>query len=531
MKTKKALLPILAGALLLSLGLAACGGNGGNGGQGQSSSAPDSSEAEEVKINVTSVGDVKEIFAGETVQLKADVDGVEWSTKNTDVATVDAKTGVVTGVAAGSARITARKDGYANGNFNLTVKKAPDRAAKYTLAMEDAEHYSPTDDWGGAYRQDDSSSPIHNNSGATEDSTCLGYFSQGCKETLTFTSDKAFNAEIGVTMAYASAMDVGASFSAKFNDANIDLTGKKVDPPEDGDANNYYDFHTVSFGTQAIKNGTNVLVLEVIGSQAPNVDEFKIFTEETATIAVVKPVVLEKIQVTPTSVSIDIGGSQQLTTTTQGVSYTSDHPEIASVSETGLVTGVAAGSAEITISKEGMRSAKVSVKVKQPHVATTYDLVAGTAVRMEFENGEFYCDSGTWGIDISGSTLGPNHDGGETPIEDQETASGGMSLGYFNQTSKVTMKFNSPKAGTVAIKMCAASAAEFALDGNVEIKVNGTALSLTGKSVAAGGDNNYYDWKVVDLGNASVNSGANTFTLEVIASQGCNLDYVEMTLA
>ena len=526
MKTKKAILPILVSAVFLSLGLAACNQQSGNNSNGQN----DSSEVEEVKIIITSAGDKKEIQVGETLQLTASVEGVEWTTKNTDIVSVS-NTGLVTAIKDGSARITAKKEGYANGNFTLTVTKAPDREAKYTLPMEDAEHYSPTDEWGSAYRQDDSSSPIHDNGGKTTDSTCLGYFSRGCKETLTFTSDKAFNAEIGVTMAYASAMDVGASFSAKFNDVNIDLTGKTVEPPEDGDTSNYYDFHTVSFGQQAIKNGTNVLVLEVIGSQAPNVDEFKIFTTETATITVVKPVVLEKIQVTPTSASIEIGGTQQLTTTTQGVSYTSDHPEIASVNASGLVTGVAAGSAEITVHKDGMRDAKVSIKVKAARETTVYNLVAGTAVRMEFENGEFYCESGTWGFEMSGSKMGPNHDGGETPIEDQESASGGMSLGYFNQTSKVTMKFNSPKAGTVGIKLCAASAAEFALEGQVEIKVNGTAISLTGKTVEAGGDSNYYDWKVIDLGNAAVVGGANTFTLEVLASQGCNLDYVEMTLA
>lgn len=530
MKTKKALLPFLASALLLTMGLVACN-KPAEGSKGGESTPAETSTGTEEKIVVTAAGDKKEIQVGETLQLSASVEGVEWSTKNTEIVSVDSK-GLVTALSAGSARITAKKDGYANGSITITIAKAPERAAKYTLAMEDADHYSPTDEWGGSYRSDDSSSPVHNNSGATEDSTCLGYFSNGCKETLTFTSDKEFNAEIGVTMAYASAMDVSASFSAKFNDANIDLSGKTVEPPEDGNTSNYYDFHTVSFGTQKIKNGTNVLVLEVIGSQAPNLDEFKIFTEENATITVVKPVVLEKIQVTPTSVVLDIGGTQQLTTTTEGVSYTTSDEKVATVSNTGLVTAVAAGDAEITVHKDGMRDAKVSVRVKAPHVAKVYDLVAGTTVRMELEDGEFYCEAGTWGVDLGSSKMGPNHDGGDTPIEDQESASGGMSLGYFNQSSKVTMKFNSPKAGTAALKLCAASAAEFALEGQVEIKVNGTAVNLAGKVVEAGeGESNYYDWKVVDLGNVAVQKDANTFTLEVLVSQGCNLDYIEMTLA
>lgn len=534
MMRKKFLFPFLTLAVAAAFSLGACGASQGDGkseGGNNPSGDVSDSEAEEVKINITSAGGVKEIIVGETLQLTADQEGVTWGTRNTDIVSVS-DTGLVTALSAGSARITAEKEGFARGSFTLTVNKAPERPAKYTLAMEDADHYSPTDEWGSAYRQDDSSSPIHSSSGHTEDGTCLGYFSQGCKETLTFTSNKEFTAEIGVTMAYNSAMDLDGRVTVSFNNNSISMAGKSTEAPEDGDTNNYYDFHTVSFGDQKILNGTNVLVIEVVGSQAPNMDEFKIFTEEEATITVVKPVVLEKIVVTPASVTLEIDGTQQLTTVTEGVTYTSDHPEIAEVSASGLVTGKSAGNAEITVSKEGMRSAKVAVKVKaQAAPAFVYELVAGTAVKMEFEKGEFYCDAGTWGIEMSGSTMGPNHDGGDTPIEDQESASGGQSLGYFNQSSKVTLKCTSPKAGTISLKLCAASAAEFALDGQVEIKVNDTVISLTDKVIEAGGESNYYDWKVVDLGTAPVVNGANQITLEVLASQGCNLDYMEVTLA
>ena len=532
MKTKRALLPVLTGALLLTLGLAGCGAKPADGSkEGGQSNIPDTSAVEEeVKINVTAEGDKKELQVGETVQLHADQEGVEWGTRSPEIVSVSA-TGLVTAVAPGSARVTARKDGFAAGSITITVAKAPERAAKYSLPMEDADHYSPTDTWGGSYRTDDSSTPVHSSSGHTEDGTCLGYFANGCKETLTFTSNKAFKAEIGVTMAYNSPMAVDSSFSVTFNGAAVDLTGKTTEAPEDGDTNNYYDFHTVSFGEKDILNGTNVLVLEVIGSQAPNLDEFKIFTEEEATITVVKPVVLERIQVTPASVSLKAGETQQLTTITEGVSYESSDVNVASVSTTGLVTGVAKGNATITVSKEGMKSATVSVRVTEPREIVTYDLVAGTTVRMEAEAGEFYCDAGQWGQDMSGNWSGPNHDQGETPIEDQESASGGMSLGYFNQTSKVTIKFNSPKAGTVAVKLCGANAAEFDLAAGATIKVNDTALDLTGKVIEAGGENNYYDWKVVELGNAAVVNGANTISIEILSSQGFNIDYVELTLA
>lgn len=59
---------------------------------------------------------------GGTLQLNSNVAGVTYSSSNPQVATVDATTGVVTGVAAGSVRITATKDGCTAGTIDLTVE-------------------------------------------------------------------------------------------------------------------------------------------------------------------------------------------------------------------------------------------------------------------------------------------------------------------------------------------------------------------------------------------------------------------------
>ena len=523
MMRKKFLLPLLTLSVAAAFALGACGAKP----EGKSQGGEDaSSEVEEVKINITSEGNKKEIIVGETLQLTADQEGVTWATRNTEIVSVNSS-GLVTALAAGSARITAEKEGFARGTFTLTVNKAPEREAKYKLHLEDAEHYAPDDQWGNQWNGY-FDSPIESYEGGS-DGTSLGYMNAGCVETLTFTSDKAAKVELGISMAFASEIQLEGVMTVTFNTVPFSLTGKVNELPET--ENDYHDFHTVMMGECDIIAGTNVLVITMTG-MAPNLDDVNIYTEETLNLQVVKPVVLEKIVVTPASAVIEIGGTQQLTTVTEGVTYTSDHPEIAEVSTTGLVTGKTAGTAEITVSKEGMRSTKVSIRVKpQQQAATIYELVAGTKVRMEFECGEFYCDNGTWGQDISGNFSGPNHDNGETPIEDQESASGGMSLGYFNQTSKVTLKFNSPKAGTISLVLGAASASDYALDGQIEIKVNDTIVSLTDKVVTGGGESNYYGWVEVDLGTAPVVSGSNQLTLEVLASQGCNLDYMDVTLA
>ena len=57
-----------------------------------------------------------------TLQLTSNVTGVTYSSSNPQVATVDATTGLVTGVAAGSVTITAKKNGYTDGTINLTVR-------------------------------------------------------------------------------------------------------------------------------------------------------------------------------------------------------------------------------------------------------------------------------------------------------------------------------------------------------------------------------------------------------------------------
>ncbi len=523
---KKLLFPFLALAVAAAFSLGACGASESPS-QGGNSGGISDSEVEEVKINVTAEGDKKEIIVGETLQLSADQEGVTWGTRNTDIVSVS-NTGLVTGLAAGSARITAEKEGFARGSFTVTVNKAPERAAKYTLHMEDADHYSPNDDkWGMNYGgtwygpNDTGDSPIEEGGGS--DGTHLGWLQSGCKETLTFTANKAVEVEIGVSMAYNAEMDLAGVMTVTFNGNNIDMTGRKCEAPEE--EGSYYEFNTTSFGNVTLNNGQNVLVITMI-AQGPNLDDFNIYTEEDIEIAVVKPTVLPRLVVTPTSVTLDVGATQQIASEVTGLSYVSSDATIAEVSDAGLITAKAVGSAEIIVSKEGYKDAKVAVKVKAAQVVTTYDLVAGSAVRMEFEAGEFYCQAGSWGYPQWG--IGPSHDGGETPIEDVESASGGMSLGYFNQTSKVTLKFNSPKAGTVALVLCGAMNGTYDLGANVSIKVNDTAIDLTGKTIESTG---YTDWVTTDLGNVAVNSGLNTFVLEVTGSQGPNLDYIEATLA
>ena len=92
----------------------------------------------------------------------------------------------------------------------------------------------------------------------------------------------------------------------------------------------------------------------------------------------------------------------------------------------------------------------------------------------------------------------------------------------------MTLKFNSPKAGTISLVLCGAANGAYDLAANVTITVNTTVLDLTGKTIESSG---YTDWQTTDLGSVAVQSGANTLVLEVTGQQGPNLDYIEAKLA
>ena len=119
MKIKKGLGAL---AILLALTAVACNGAPASSGNGQKSSNQVSSTSALPAIKVTAADNKKTLEVDETVKLTADVEGVTWESSNTAVATVDQE-GNVTAVAAGTAKITAKKDGYKEGSVSITVNK------------------------------------------------------------------------------------------------------------------------------------------------------------------------------------------------------------------------------------------------------------------------------------------------------------------------------------------------------------------------------------------------------------------------
>ena len=140
-------------------------------------------------IVVTAAGDKTTLVMGETVQLSADQQGVTWASSDEKVATVD-NTGKVTAVYAGSAVISAKKDGFNDGKLTINVTRP---AATATLHWEDADHYAADGEWSSS--NDPYDSPAYDrSSGNASDGICCAHFGAGDKETLAFTSSAATKA-------------------------------------------------------------------------------------------------------------------------------------------------------------------------------------------------------------------------------------------------------------------------------------------------------------------------------------------------
>lgn len=112
--------------------------------------------------------------------------------------------------------------------------------------------------------------------------------------------------------------------------------------------------------------------VEAVGAGTADVTAFapsKPSVESSAISVTVTPQV-QSISVDPPSVSIAEGESEQLTVSVlpagadQAVVYESDSPSIATVSNTGLVDGIAAGSAIITVTSVARPSVSVNVGVE-----------------------------------------------------------------------------------------------------------------------------------------------------------------------
>ena len=433
-------------------------------------------------IKVTAAGGASSIIIGETLQLSADKDGVTWSSSNNAIASVDDK-GLVTAAAAGDVTISAAKENYNSGSVALKITRP---AATATLHMEDADHFSADGMWGTNYNGTiygpGEESPVYaRSSGNASDGTCIAYMANGDTEVLTFTSDKAVKAELVMMMASRSAVsDMSTVMNVKFNNVAIDLAGKAFEGG--GDTNTFVEF---SFGEVDIIAGNNVLDFAFLAS-SPYMDDLLIYAESSATIAVVKPAAKPDIVVEQESITVKEGKTAQINSALTDLSYKSANEAVATVSETGLVTGVKVGTTTISISKEGYKTFRLPVTVTEAEGVIAVSINEGTsegdAVTVRTSQNlqapyNYIVDAWPEGAIL---TVAVNNEG---------------AAGAFNMHIRCRASGGYQSTTEDDLATC------------MEIKVNGTVVA--GSGTVSG--NTFTDYL---FGEVNLNAGANTVTIE-----------------
>ena len=419
-------------------------------------------------ITITAAGNKTSLLVNETVNLSASEQGVTWTSSNAEVASV--ANGVVTALKLGSTTIKASKEHFNDGSITINVVR-PDPTA--SLHWEDADHYAADGEW--ASSNDPYDSPVYNrSSGNASDGTCIAHFGEGDKETLSFTSNVAVKAELVMTIASRSEIaDLSAVMAVKFNDADVALTGGFAG----GDSS---DFQELSLGELDIKSGDNALEISFLSSSAPYIDDLNIYAASAATIVVKPAPVREKIEVEKAELEVEAGKTVQIVvtkpTSRDGVTFTSSDETAATVDNTGLVTGVSLGTANIMVRKDGMKAARVTVQVKEVEEAgeirleaeLAEEVVAGTSNFMNLTDGT----SGITRPHSGGGYISGYRVSGEEPLTFKFTATN-------EQAGKYELSVNGSAAYQATEDFMFATSTTITLNGN-PVTINADAAIVAG---------------------------------------------------
>ena len=197
------------------------------------------------------------------------------------------------------------------------------------------------------------------------------------------------------------------------------------------------------------------------------------------------------VTVNESSLEVREGKTAQITSSMSGLMYKSSSTSVCTVDASGLVTGVKAGTATITVSKEGnYKDAKVAVTVLEKE--------------------------GVVSLDIAEALIAP--EGGVTLYN---SASSGAWLRNFQNGATLTYTFQSEFAGLFDIQM-GLRGSGIALEENIAIKVNGVDVVLEGTVSTS------YTAVEYIVGQAYLVVGENTMVITAIAENNLYLKTIKL---
>ena len=221
---------------------------------------------------------------------------------------------------------------------------------------------------------------------------------------------------------------------------------------------------------------------------------------KTATCAVtVTPIAVTGVSLSPTTVSIAIGATSQLAATVapsnatnKAVSYASSNTAVATVSASGLVTGVTAGTATITVTTtDGAKTATCAVTV-----TSSASPIPG---KIEAEN-----YSSMLGVQTEATT----------------DTGAGLNVGWIDATDYMNYNVNVATAGTYKVDFRIASTVA---TGVIQLKSGSTVLG----SVTLPNTGGWQIWQTVSM-NVPLSAGVQTLQIYVPAG-GYNLNWINFT--
>jgi uncharacterized protein YjdB len=329
------------------------------------------------------------VVAGSTAQLTATATdananvltgrSVVWSSSAPTIATVDANTGLVSGIAAGTATITATSEGQ-SGTAVITVTPPP--VATVTVSPATAtivigasqQLFAATKDAKGVALTGRAVSWSSDKPVATVDANGLVTGVSAGTATITATSEgKTGSSVITITPVPVAAVAVNPSSASVVAGNTVQLAATLTD----ADGNVLSGRFTVwtSANSSIASVDANGLVTGVAAGGPVAITATSEGKKGTASLTVT-PAPVASVSVTPQSTTIAVGGSQALTAvlkdarsntlTGRTIVWSSDAPAIVAVNGTGVVTGVVAGAATITATSEGQTGSAVVTVAAAP---------------------------------------------------------------------------------------------------------------------------------------------------------------------
>jgi uncharacterized protein YjdB len=324
---------------------------------------------------------------------------VAWSSDAPAVATVNARTGLVSAVSSGVATITATSEGQ-SGTSTITVTPVPVASVSVTppsasVVVGNTQQLTAVtkDSTGATLTGRTITWSSDNAAAASVDANGLVTAAGVGTATITATSEgKSGTSVITVTLVPVATVTVspatasimaGATqqLAATTKDANGNvLTGRSIS----------WSSSNVSIATV---NASSGLVTGVAAGGPVTITATSEGKSGTASVTVT-PVPVATVTVTPSSATVAVGGTQAMSATLRdannnlltgrSVTWSSDAPSVASINASnGVVTGVSSGSANVTATSEG-KSGTASVSVT-PSTGSTGPLRVSSRNRRYFE--------------------------------------------------------------------------------------------------------------------------------------------------